>query len=134
MLLLDLFKFCEGYDKYTRQHIARMIYKHKDSERMAKNAGLPHREFVSLMSKEFVSRCMTEGYLDCRDGLLSCRGRLKRPLMMKLSCVDGYRMRYCYEMMNLEGMSDRELFGKGRNVDRSERRILLNTPVNGVRI
>lgn len=128
MLLLELFKFCEGYDRYTRQHIAKFIFQHKESERMAAAAGLPHREFVSLMSKEFCARCMTEGYLDCTGGVYSCRGRLKRPLMMKLVCVEGYANRYNYEMMHIEELSDEDLFGKGRNVDRSERRILRNAP------
>lgn len=128
LILIDLFKFCESYDKYTRQHIAKFIYAHKESERLAKSAGLSHREFTSALSKEFCARCMTEGYLDCINGVFSCKSKMKRPVMMSLLCVDGYEKRYTYEMMSTGDMSDEDLFGECRNVDRSERRIVRKTP------
>ena len=91
---------------------------------MAKGAGLPHREFVSAMSKEFTARCMTDGYLNCEHGVFSCKGKRKRPVMMKLHCVEGYDNRYIWEMMHIGELSDEELFGANRNIDRSERRIV----------
>lgn len=124
MILLDLFKFCEGYDKYTRQHIARFIYGHPETERMARNADLDKRTFTSALSKEFCARCMTEGYLDRVGQEYFCKGKRKRPVMMQFACLDGYRNRYTWEMMHIEELSDEELFGKNRNVDRFERRIV----------
>ena len=67
---------------------------------------------------------MTEGYLECVSGVFSCRGKIKRPVMMKLYCTEGYDNRYVWEMMHVGEMSDEDLFGKGRNIDRSERRIV----------
>lgn len=128
--MLKLFQFCEGYDKYTRQHIARVIYQHEQSKRMAESAGMPHREFVSLMSKEFCSRCLSAGYLDGVGGVFWCKGKLKRPAMMNLNCMDGYKTRHCYEMMHIGEMGDDELFGERRNVDRSERRVVRKNAAN----
>lgn len=134
LLLLDLFRFCEGYDKYTRQHIAKFIYAHKESERFAKAAGMTHREFTSALSKEFCARCVTEGYLDCKGGFYWCKGKIKRPVMMKLMCIDGYNNRYTWEMMHIVEMSDEDLFSERRNVDRSERRIVRKAPAYERRI
>lgn len=123
-LLLDLYKFCESYDRYTRQHIAKFIYTHKDAPRMARHAGYDLRKFASAASKEFCARMATEGYLNNEGGILSSNGKRKRPISFDFVCVDGDRNRYTYEMMNLDKVSDEELFGNKRNIDRSERRIL----------
>lgn len=99
---------------------------------MAASAEMTHREFTSALSKEFCARCMTEGYLDCSGGVYWCKGKMKRPLMMNFVCLDGYKNRYTWEMMHIGEMSDEELFGKNRNVDRSERRIRRNSPVDRI--
>ena len=95
---------------------------------MAASAGMPHREFTSALSKEFCARCMTEGYLDGVRGEYWLKNRMKRPLMMNFVCMGGYKNRYTWEMMHIEELSDEELFGERRNVDRSERRIVRKTP------
>lgn len=127
MFLLDLFKFCEGYDKYTRQHVAKFIFSHEECARIADHAGLTPRQFASACSKEFCARGMTEGYLNCSGGIYSCRGRNKRPKLFTLHCFEGFSNRYTWEMMHLEELSDEDLFGERRNVDRSERRIVRKT-------
>ncbi|QAX92086.1 hypothetical protein vBSsoS008_079 [Shigella phage vB_SsoS_008] len=48
--------------------------------------------------------------------------------MMKLMCIDGYNNRYTWEMEHIGEMSDEELFGERRNIDRSERQIVRKTP------
>lgn len=124
MFLLDLYKFCESYDKYTRQHIAKFIYTHEECQRIADHAGLTTRQFASACSKEFCARSMTEGYLDCSGGVFSCNGRNKRPKLFTLYCFEGYQTRYIHEMMNIGELGDDDLFCEGRNINRSDRRIV----------
>lgn len=67
---------------------------------------------------------MTEGYLDGVGGVFTCKGRRKRPKLFTLNCLEGLSNRYAYEIMNIGELSDEDLFGKCRNTDRSERRIV----------
>ena len=114
MFLLDLYKFAESYDWFDRQHIARFVYKHKECERLARAAGLTTREFASAVSKEFVSRLMGEGYLDGKNCRYWCKGSHKRPFGFELRSLEGYKNRWVYEIMNIDKLSDEELFGSSK--------------------
>ncbi|AQY55324.1 hypothetical protein HOR71_gp28 [Escherichia phage vB_EcoS_ESCO41] len=112
MFLLDVYRFCEGYKKFNRQHLAVFIYKHRECERLAKAAGVTPRYFASSASKEFIARCMGEGYLDGVNNWYWSKGAQKRPFEFHFRCYGGENDSYTWEMMNIEKMSDNELFGK----------------------
>ncbi|UXQ90344.1 hypothetical protein [Escherichia phage TR2] len=110
MFLLDVYKFCEGYRNFNRQHLARFIYKHKDCARMAKAAGVDERYFASSCSKEFMARMLTAGYLDGVNGVYWSKGSGKRPFQFEFMSLEGKSSAYVNEMMNIATMSDEELF------------------------
>lgn len=110
MFILDVYKFCESYSYFTRQHLARFIYQHKDSERFSKAAGLSHREFCSAASKEFCAKMLSAGYIDGKCGEFVSKGSLKRPFEFNFESLSGYGSKYIKEMMNIGTMTDDELF------------------------
>lgn len=112
MFLLDLYRFCESREKFNRQELARFIFRHRECERLAKNAGVTPRYFASSVSKEFISRLMCFGYLDGINLEYWCKNKIKRPFSFELHSLDGDSNRYVCEMMNIEKMSDEELFSK----------------------
>lgn len=111
MFLLDLYKFCEGYTWFNRQHLARFVYKHRECERLARAAGFTPRMFATSVSKEFLARMCTLGYLNLKDGVATCNGSLKRPFMFELYSMEGESNKYIYEMLHVGEMSDEQLFG-----------------------
>lgn len=112
MFLLDLYKFCESREKFNRQEFAKFIYRHRECERLAKNAGVTPRYLASSVSKEFISRLMGLGYLDGVRCEYWCKNRMKRPFNFELYSLEGDSNSYVYELMNIEKMSDEELFCK----------------------
>lgn len=112
MFLLDLYRFCEGYEKFNRQHLAVFIYKHRECERLAKAAGVTPRYFASSASKEFCARMMTSGYLDGVNNWYWSKGSQKRPFEFHFNCYGGDEDVYTSDMMNIGDMCDHELFGK----------------------
>ncbi|MGS9609504.1 hypothetical protein ACQWKN_21915 [Salmonella enterica subsp. enterica serovar Infantis] len=112
MFLLDLYKFCESREKFNRQDFAKFIYRHRECERLAKNAGVTPRYLASSVSKEFISRLMGLGYLDGVNCNYWCKNRMKRPFNFELYSLEGDSNSYVYELMNIEKMSDEELFSK----------------------
>ena len=110
MFLLDLYKFCESYDWFNRQHLARFIFKHKDCERLARAAGFTPRKFASSVSLEFIPRMCTLGYLSLEKGVARCRGSHKRPYGFELYSLEGESNKYIYDLFHLEELSDEELF------------------------
>lgn len=64
MFILDIYRFCESRREFTRQDFAKFVYMHRESPRMAKAANVSHRMFASMVSKEFLARSYTNGYLD----------------------------------------------------------------------
>jgi hypothetical protein len=112
MFLLDLYRFCESYEKFNRQHIARFIFKHRECERLARAANVTPRYFASSASKEFCARMMTAGYLDGVNNWYWSKGSQKRPFEFHFNCYGGEEDKYTWQMMNIEAMSDDELFGK----------------------
>ncbi|AAR09301.1 hypothetical protein PJM39_0070 [Salmonella phage vB_SenS_UTK0006] len=112
MFLLDLYRFCESREKFNRQELARFIFRHRECERLAKNAGVTPRYFASSSSKEFIARMMGYGYLDGVHCVYWCKNKMKRPFNFELHSLEGDSNRYVWEMMNIEKMSDEELFSK----------------------
>ncbi|QHR71285.1 YdbL [Escherichia phage tonnikala] len=110
MFLLDLYKWCESYDWFNRQHIAKFIYQHRECERLARAAGLTPRMFASLASKEFCARMMTAGYIDGVCGKYWSKGSSKRPFGFELYSLDGMRNDWIRDMARIGEMGDDELF------------------------
>lgn len=110
MFLLDLYKWCESYDWFNRQHIAKFIYQHRECERLARAAGLTPRMFASLASKEFCARMMTAGYIDGVCGKYWSKGSSKRPFGFELYSLDGMRNDWIRDVARIGDMSDDELF------------------------
>lgn len=110
MFLLDLYKWCESYDWFNRQHIAKFIYQHRECERLARAAGLTPRMFASLASKEFCARMMTAGYIDGVCGKYWSKGSSKRPFGFELYSLDGMRNDWIMDMARIGEMGDDELF------------------------
>lgn len=112
MFLLDLYRFCESYDHFNRQHLAKFIFKHRECERLARAANVTPRMFATSCSKEFLARMCTSGYLDLKNGVATCYGSHKRPFGFELRCIDGMNDKYTREMVNIGEMTDDQLFGK----------------------
>lgn len=110
MFLLDLYKWCESYDWFNRQHIAKFIYQHRECERLARAAGLTPRMFASLASKEFCARMMTAGYIDGVCGKYWSKGSSKRPFGFELYSLDGMRNNWIRDIARIGEMGDDELF------------------------
>lgn len=110
MFLLDLYKWCESYDWFNRQHIAKFIYQHRECERLARAAGLTPRMLASLASKEFCARMMTAGYIDGVCGKYWSKGSSKRPFGFELYSLDGMRNDWIRDMARIGEMGDDELF------------------------
>lgn len=110
MFLLDLYKWCESYDWFNRQHIAKFIYQHRECERLALAAGLTPRMFASLASKEFCARMMTAGYIDGVCGKYWSKGSSKRPFGFELYSLDGMHNDWIRDMARIGEMGDDELF------------------------
>lgn len=55
---------------------------------------------------------MTAGYLDGVNRWYWSKGASKRPFQFDFKCFGGESDRYTWEMMNIEKLSDEELFGK----------------------
>ena len=110
MFVLDLYKWCESYDWFNRQHIAKFMYQHRECERLARAAGLTPRMFASLASKEFCARMMTAGYIDGVCGKYWSKGSSKRPFGFELYSLDGMRNDLIRDMARIGEMGDDELF------------------------
>lgn len=117
MFILDLYKWCESYERFTRQHIAAFIFKHHECERLARAAGVSTRFFASSASKEFLARMMSAGYIDGVNNWFWSKGAQMRPFQFDFKCYGGDGDRYTKEMMSIEKLSDDELFG-GPGADR----------------
>ena len=115
MFLLDLYRFCESNEKFTRQDLARYVYRHRECARLAEAAETTTRYFASCVSKEFVSRMMGFGYLDGVNLVYWCNGSTKRPFNFELFILEGERNKYIYELMHIEELTDEQLFGSTSN-------------------
>lgn len=116
MFILDIYRWCESYDWFTRQHIAKFIYQHRECERLAKQAGFTQRMFASMLSKEFCARMMGAGYLDGVEGRFWCiDGSARRPFGFEFYTFEGMQNEWIRDMARIGEMSDDELFGAKSN-------------------
>lgn len=118
MFILDLYKWCESRESFNRQEFARFIYSHRESQRLASNAGVTQRYFASSVSKEFLARMMTLKYIDGVSGKYWSLGSIRRPFNFELYSLEGEKNDYVKEIMSIGSMSDEELFCKS-TVNRS---------------
>lgn len=112
MFILDIYKFCESRREFTRQDFAKFVYTHREAPRLAKAANVSQRMFASMVSKEFLARSYTNGYLDGKNGAVWCTGPDNREIGFDFRSFDGMDNRYMWEMMHLDQLSDEQLFGK----------------------
>ena len=112
MFLLDVYRFCESVENFTRQDLAKFIYRHRECSRLAAAAEVTPRFFASSASKEFVARMIGFGYLDGVNLVYWCKGSRKRPFNFEMFALEGERNQYIYDIMNLEKLTDEQLFGK----------------------
>lgn len=118
MFLLDLYRFCESWRQFNRQHLARFVFGHRECERLAMAAGVTPRFFASMISKECMARWCTLGYLDIEKGVARAKGPDKRPSGYEFETFKGRDSRYMLEMMNIGKLDDSALFGRqGRGDD-----------------
>lgn len=115
MFLLDLFRFCESQRKFTRQNLAGFVFSHKECDRLARHAGVTTKQFAALVAREFIPRLCTEGYLDLSGGVAWVKNKARRPFRFDLHSIDAKNSKYLRFMVNIEKMSDEELF---RDVDK----------------
>lgn len=116
MFILDLYRWCESYDWFNRQHIAKFIYQHRECERLAMAAGFTPRMFATAVSKEFCARMMTAGYLDGVGGKFWCKkGSVNRPFSFELYSLEGMQNEWLRDVLRIGEMSDDELFGAKSN-------------------
>ena len=115
MFLLDLYKFCESYDWFNRQHLARFVFQHKECERLARAANMTPRKIASSVSLEFIPRMATLGYLGIDKGVVTCKGSHKRPFGFELYSLEGESNKYIYDLFHLDELSDDELFNTKSN-------------------
>ena len=110
MFLLDLYRWCESWDRFTRQQLAKFVFEHRESERLARAAEVDRRTFASMVSREFFGRMATAGYLDIKDRYATSRPS-RRPFCFELYSLEGMKSEYIRDMMNIGEMSDDEIFG-----------------------
>lgn len=112
MFILDLYRFCESWSQFNRQHLARFVFGHRECARLARAAGVTPRFFASMISKECLARWCTLGYLDLKDGMARAKGPDKRPSGYEFETFKGRDSRYMLEMMNIGKLDDTTLFGR----------------------
>ena len=110
MFLLDLYRFCESWQQFNRQHLAQFVFKHRECSRLARAAGVTPRFFASMVSKECFARWSTLGYLNLKDGNASAKGPDKRPPNFEFETFKGRDSRYMLEMMNVGKLDDEAIF------------------------
>lgn len=111
MFLLDLYRFCESWRRFNRQHLARFVFNHRECNRLARSAGVTPRFFASMISKEVMARWATIGYLNINDGYANSNGPDKRPVNFEFESFKGRDSRYMLEMMNIGKLNDETIFG-----------------------
>lgn len=110
MFLLDLYRWCESWNRFNRQQLAKFVFDHRECDRLARAANTDRRTFASMVSREFFGRMATAGYLDIKYRYAIARPS-RRPFCFELYSLEGMKNEYIREMMNIGDMSDDELFG-----------------------
>lgn len=115
MFMLDLYRFCESRENFNRQDLAKFVFRHRECERLAKSAGVTPRFLASSVSKEFIARMVSAGYLDGVRRVFWCKNKMARPFGFELYSMEGEKNQYVRDIMNIGTMSDEELFKPAYN-------------------
>lgn len=106
----SIFKFCEGNATFTRVHLEKFIIGNTQCKRMAEQTGVDISEFALGLSREFVSRSMSCGYLDGVNRVHWVKNKRNKPYLMALHATR--KDEYFNDMVKLESLSDSDLFGE----------------------
>lgn len=106
----SIFKFCEGNATFTRLQLEQFLFKNAQCKRMAEQTGIDISEFALGLSREFVSRSMSCGYLDGVNRVYWLKNKRNKPYLMALHATR--KDEYFNDMVKLESLSDSDLFGE----------------------
>lgn len=106
----SIFKFCEGMETFSRKQLEEFIMNHSECARVADSVGVKQTDFSMGISREFVARSMTCGYLDGVRCTYWVKDKRKKPYLMSLHATKGDS--YFHDMVNLESLSDEDIFGE----------------------
>lgn len=106
----SIFKFCEGNATFTRLQLEQFLVKNAQCKRMAEQTGVDISEFALGLSREFVSRSMSCGYLDGVNRVYWVKNKRSKPYLMALHAAR--KDDYFNDMVKLESLRDSDLFGE----------------------
>ena len=106
----SIFKFCEGNATFTRVQLERFVIGNTQCKRMAEQIGVDIGELALGLSREFVARSMSCGYLDGVNRVYWVKNKRNKPYLMALHATR--KDDYFNEMVKLESLSDSDLFGE----------------------
>lgn len=106
----SIFKFCEGNATFTRIQLEQFLIGDTQCKRMAEQTGVDIGEFALGLSREFVARSMSCGYLDGVNRVYWEKNKRNKPYLMALHATK--KDDYFNDMVKLESLSDSELFGE----------------------
>lgn len=106
----SIFKFCEGNATFTRVQLERFVIGNAQCKRMAEQIGIDIGEFALGLSREFVARSMSCGYLDGVNRVYWVKNKRNKPYLMALHATR--KDEYFNDMVKLESLSDSDLFGE----------------------
>ncbi|EHS6872701.1 hypothetical protein KWC53_004484 [Salmonella enterica] len=106
----SIFKFCEGNATFTRVQLERFLIGNTQCKRMAEQIGVDIGEFALGLSREFVARSMSCGYLDGVNRVYWLKNKRNKPYLMALHATR--KNEYFNDMVKLESLSDSDLFGE----------------------
>lgn len=106
----SIFKFCEGNATFTRVQLERFLIGNTQCKRMAEQIGVDIGEFALGLSREFVARSMSCGYLDGVNRVYWLKNKRNKPYLMALHATR--KDEYFNDMVKLESLSDSDLFGE----------------------
>lgn len=106
----SIFKFCEGNETFTRLQLEQFLTGNPQCKRMAEQIGVDIGEFALGLSREFVARSMSCGYLDGVNRVYLLKNKRNKPYLMALHATR--KDEYFNDMVKLESLSDSDLFGE----------------------
>lgn len=106
----SIFKFCEGNATFTRVQLEKFVIGNTQCKRMAEQIGVDIGEFALGLSREFVARSMSCGYLDGVNRVYWVKNKRNKPYLMALHATR--KDEYFNDMVKLESLNDSDLFGE----------------------
>ncbi|HAW5390777.1 TPA: hypothetical protein JLY95_004483 [Escherichia coli] len=106
----SIFKFCEGNATFTRVQLEKFVIGNTQCKRMAEQIGVDIGEFALGLSREFVARSMSCGYLDGVNRVYWVKNKRNKPYLMSLHATR--KDDYFNDMVKLESLSYSDLFGE----------------------